>query len=143
MNYITEAIEYLTHYKDLDIANDNIELRIKEVESELEGCKGAVYSDMPKGSKAMPDDRICNLIFQKDRLKELHEENKLKLSQLENMFNKLEDEYRDILKLSYVERKNEMSILDELSMSRATYYRLRTKAIKSFAIQLFGIAAIK
>ncbi len=143
MNYITEAIEYLTHYKELDIANDNIKLRIKEVEGELESCKGAIYSDMPKGSKTMPDDRICNLIFQRDRLKEIQEENKLKLNTIESMFNKLEDEYKNILTISYVERKNEMAILDELNMSRATYYRIRSKAIKSFAIQLFGIVAIK
>lgn len=143
MNYIREATDYLKHYRELKKANENLENRLKQIKAELEGYKPIDYSGMPHGSgSAAPDDKICNLIFERDNLEKLLKENRLKVSEIEEVFNGLNDEFREVLKLAYIEEQPDVIICNKLGMSRSTYYRTRGKAQRSLAIQLFGIGAM-
>lgn len=140
MDYVREAREFLYNYRDYKIANDNLRDRLRKLDNELEGYKPINYSDMPHGSNGdNPDDKLCNLIFFRDRTKEQLELNIEQLESFENILSNLKEEYRIILLKSYVEELPETIILKDINMSRRTYFREKGKAIRSLARQLFGI----
>lgn len=143
MNYIREAIEYLKNYQNLKIAAENLRDRLHELNEALEGYKGVNNSGMPHGSSGAPDDTVCNLIFQRDRTEEYYVKTVEAINKIENTLNKLEPESNKVLNLCYVMDLPEYEIIKGLNVSRATYHRQRSRAIKELAIQLFGISVIE
>lgn len=139
MNYIREAKEFLMNYKDYCIANDNLKDKLNLLKTELEGYKPVIISGTPRGSSSSTDDKLCNLIFERDKIKEYLEVNSAKLTNCESILNNLPEEYRKILILSYVEYRSETEIMMDLHMSERTYYRRKEEAIRCLARQLFGI----
>lgn len=139
MNYIREAKEFLMNYKDYRIANNNLEDKLNTLNTDLEGHKPINISGTPGTSSYSFDDRLCNLIFERDKTKEYLETNSAKLTNCENILNNLPEEYRKILIFSYVEYRTETEIMMDLHMSERTYYRRKEEAIKCLARQLFGI----
>lgn len=139
MNYIREAKEFLMNYKDYRIANDNLEDKLNILNTELEGHKPVNLLETPRASSNSFDDRLCNLIFERDKTKEYLEANSAKLTNCESILNNLPEEYRKILILSYVEYRTETEIMMDLHMSERTYYRRKEEAIRCLARQLFGI----
>lgn len=140
MDYLGEAKDFLKNYKYYKIASKNLQNKLNELVSKLEGYKSVVYSDMPSGkSGAAPDDRLCNMIFEKDRISELLKENKSKISEIETILSNLSDDHRNILIKAYINEESEVQITMDLCISRRTYYRYKNDAIRELARQLFGI----
>jgi RNA polymerase sigma factor (sigma-70 family) len=144
MNYIREAIDYLRNYQDLKIAAENLEDKINELNGSLEGYKEINNSGMPGGGgSSAPDDAICNLIFQRDKSIENLDDTNKAIVKIENALSKLSEEEKKILIKSYSQEMTDTQISDELNISRRTFYRYRSEAIRKLAVQLFGIQVIK
>jgi len=143
VNYIREAIDYLRNYQNVIIAETNLKDKLRELNGSLEGYKGIKYDDLPSGSAVSPDDRVCNLIFSRDKTKENIKENSDVRKKMDVVLKNLEEEKKQLLILAYATDKSEDDILKELNISRATYHRQKGRAIRELAVQLFGIAVIK
>ncbi|WP_394899463.1 DUF1492 domain-containing protein [Clostridium paraputrificum] len=146
MNYIKETVNILGNMNSLKMAERNIKLRIKEVRSEMSSTKAIEISDMPKGSgTGLPDDKICNLIFEeKELIKRLRETSK-KISLLQRLLDGLSDDEKLILDKAYgedSELKTDADIAKELNMSRRCYIDKKKRVTKKLAVQLWGIVAI-
>lgn len=146
MNYIKETVNILGNMNSLKMAERNIKLRIKEIRSEMSSTKAIEISDMPKGSGiGLPDDKICNLIFEeKELIKRLRETSK-KISLLQKLLDGLSDDEKLILDKAYGENselKTDADIAKELNMSRRCYIDKKKRVTKKLAVQLWGIVAI-
>ncbi|ERK31568.1 sigma factor-like helix-turn-helix DNA-binding protein [Clostridium intestinale] len=144
MNYIHEAKEFLRHYKDLKIANENLRYKITELNSKLSEIKSMQITDMPHGGGGeLPDDKLCNIVFERDKNIEALQKNSLILTRSTAILNKLEEEYRKVLILSFIENeRTDTEIARELNVTRPTLNDKRRKALKKFSIQLYGIKAV-
>lgn len=146
MNYIKETVNILKNMENLKKAEENLKLRILEVRSEMKSTKSVIISDMPHGSgSGLPDDKVCNLIFQEKQLLKNLKETKIKLDKMDKLLNKLTDEEKEILIKSYgedSELKTDADIAKELKISRRTYIDKKKKVVTKLAIQLWGIVVI-
>jgi ArpU family phage transcriptional regulator len=142
MNYIREAAMYLENYENLLIARKHLKEKVLELKENLTAIKGVSYSDLPKGKAIAPDDSMANMIFELDTSIKLFEENEEALKDIEKSLEDLPEESKRIIWLWYVEEKTETQMLSELNISRSTFYRLKSQAIRTFAVQLFGVRAV-
>ncbi|KEH99959.1 DUF1492 domain-containing protein [Clostridium botulinum] len=147
MNYINEAIEYLTSYNDLKIALKNLKNKELLLKENLEEIKSVSLDGMPKSNMIDPDDRIINIIFKLDQTRNYIKETENKIKEIDNIFknfkeNELTKEYGKILRLWYIEQWSKIRIAMEFNCSERQLYRIRSKAIRKLAIQLFGIKVI-
>lgn len=142
MNYIWEAKDFLRHYREYENANKNLTDKLNRLNAELEGYKPIDYSGMPHGSdEASPDDKLCNMIFERDVTKKCLQENKIKIDDCKKILDGLNEEQRKILTMSYIDEQPEVEIIKKLNLSRRTYFRCKGEALRSLARQLFGIKA--
>jgi DNA-directed RNA polymerase specialized sigma subunit len=141
MNYIYETEAFMRNLNDYEQANTNLLTRLSEINTQLEGYKSQQISDMPHGgSGAEPDDKICNLIFEKDRVTELLKKNQKKLNAAQKALTNMDDNQRKMLKMSFDDSFNEEDILSTFNISRRTYYRMKNNAIRKIGRQLWGIS---
>lgn len=140
MNYIWEAKDFLKHYREYENANKNLIDKLSKLNAGLEGYKPINYSDMPHGSgEASPDDKLCNMIFERDVTKNCLKENKIKIDDCEKIIAGLDEECKNILTMSCIDELPEIQIMHKLNISRANYFRKKGEALRSLARQLFGI----
>ncbi|KEH98252.1 DUF1492 domain-containing protein [Clostridium massiliodielmoense] len=147
MNYINEAIEYLTSYNDLKIAIKNLKSKENLLKENLEDIKSMSLDGMPKASKVEPDDRIVNIIFKLDQIRNYIKETEGKTKDIDNVLENFRkndggEEYEKILRFWYIEEWSKVRMAQEFNCSERQLYRMRSKAIRKLAIQLFGIKVI-
>lgn len=141
MNYMLETEHFLRNYKDYEVANTNMANKLMEIDAELEGCKSIQISDMPHGGSGNePDERMFNLIFERDKTKELLKKNKTKLTRAKSIIKNLDEEQQIMLRMAFLEDISEEEILTRLNISRRTYYRMKNAALKRLGRQLYGIS---
>lgn len=141
MDYVREAKEFLKNYRDYVIAQENLKDRLKELNTTMNNCKMIDYSGMPRAQSTEPDDRICNLIFERDETKKCLEENTAMLEKAKKIIANLTKEQQQILELSYIAEDTDTAISLRLHMSPRTFYRAKSEAIRTLARQLWGISA--
>jgi hypothetical protein len=149
MNYIREAENYLKHYRDLRYSLNQIEKEITKIKwSGAPREISAMNLDgMPSGS--IQQDEMINIIFKLKCYTEMKENTLKQINEIDTILNTLEKEegcesYSKLLKLWYVDKKNKEDIAEELGYSsRQSIYTHRNKAIRKFAIRLFGIDVLK
>lgn len=143
MDYVREAVEYLRNYNNLDIARQNLKDEIMELKSELKSVEGITYSDMPTGSSPnLPDDKIINKMFRLYKAKEEYKSTMIALKRMDKAFEKFKEtdpSFAKILKAYFIECLVEEEIMKQFSYSERHLRRLKQRALKCFAIQLFGI----
>lgn len=143
MDYIKEAEWYLRNYRDLKMAVTTIEDELDYLEEELTGAKAIDYSGMPSGGGAtLPDDRVVNLLYQKQVKQKTLDLTKLKVKHIETIFNNLGPKDEDLLKAFYLDNLRGNELEGQFALSERQVYNLKKIAIKRFAIQLFGIKAV-
>jgi Protein of unknown function (DUF1492). len=142
MDYIREAVTYLENYENLLVARKHLQEKVLELKENLVSIKGVSYSDLPKGKSIAPDDPMFNRIFELDKSIKLFEENEEALKDIKKSLEDLPGESKRIIQLWYIQRKSETEVLMTLNMSRRTFYRLKSQAVRIFAVQLFGIRSI-
>jgi DNA-directed RNA polymerase specialized sigma subunit len=144
MDYKREAEERLNNYDNLKISLDNLGIRIRELKSELESIKAMSYSDMPKGGgKGQPDDAVVNKMFELQVARNNYSETRKEVNKIETIISRLPEYEQKLIKAYYLEGLRGDSLLKETNCANdRQLYRDKAKAIKTLAIQLFGIKVI-
>ncbi|WMJ80965.1 DUF1492 domain-containing protein [Clostridium sp. MB40-C1] len=147
MNYINEAMEYLTSYKDLKIAIENLNEKEIKLNERLYGLRSGNFNGMPKGKSVEADDILVNTIFQLDQTRKFIKETEDKIKEIDDVLKNLKEnddteEYEKLLRLWYIEDWTKIAMTEEFNCSDRQLYRIRAKAIRKLAIQLFGIKVI-
>ena len=147
MNYIREAETYLRHYKDLNDSLKNIDREINrlKLEGRPDDIKAIIYDDMPK-AETMQDD-VINVFYKLQCFMDMRQTTANKLNSIDEILDELEENYPGygvILKLWYVEKMSKERIAKQIGYSsKQSIYTHKNKAIRKFAIRLFGIGALK
>lgn len=147
MDCIGETIEFLKSYEHLQKALNNILLDIKELQEELNsGQLGAIeYSDMPKGdSSTLPGDDVINKMYSMQVKKKQYIETKKKLDKINKIISELPAQDQKVLKFWYMEGLRGDTALKHIGCtSERQLHRDKNRAIRTLAIQLHGIMALK
>ena len=143
VDYVREASDYLKSYSDLKISERNLKEEIEEIEEELLNVKEVHYSDMPTGSnKNRPDDELVNKIFILDKYKNKLQKTIESTEQIVLALGKLPQYERELLTYYYIDGLRDFCVYEKLNCSERKFYSDKSKAIRKFAIQLFGIEVI-
>jgi hypothetical protein len=149
LDYIKEAEKRLLHYRDLEkslkqLKRDISERILKSGPSEL----SAVSLDFTGISSGKVDD-TCNMIYEINQLKECYFTTEKEVSKMDRLLADISkdpgcEQYGTLLKLWYVDKVGKEKIKDEMGYSSLqSVYDMKNKAIRKFAIRLFGINALK
>lgn len=143
MDYIKEAEGYLRSYRDFKQSIATIESEIDYLDEELIGAKAIDYSGMPSGGGAtLPDDRVINLLYQKQVKQKALDSTKAKINHIEKIFTNLGAKDEELLKAFYLNNLRGIELEGQFGVSERHAYNLKKIAIKRFAIQLFGIKVV-
>lgn len=150
MNYIREAENYLYYYHDLHKSLQQIESQISRLIAKA-GPKdiSAVCYEQVKANPSPHQDETINVLFQLQKLIENRERTKQELEKIDRILDEISQDpgcelYGEILRKWYIERVPKEDIAEELGYSsRQSIYDLRAKAIRKFAVRLFGIGALE
>lgn len=146
MDYIRETVEYLKNYNNLDIARQNLKDEILELEEALKSVGQINYSDMPLGSQTkLPDDKTINKMFRLSKAKEEYKTTLITIKRMDKVlkiFNETNPKFYTILKAYFIDHLVEEDILKQFSYSERHLRRLKEKALRSFAVQLFGVKTL-
>lgn len=147
MNYIKEAEKYLRHYRDLQHSIDYMNKKISKLtwEGLPDGYKKNItIDDMPHGSKFK--DEMYNIAFELKTFQRMKEETEKELKEMDSILNKLAKEdsnYEKVLRYWYIEKKPKEEIAELIHYSsRTTIYEIKGKAIRKFAVMIFGLDAL-
>lgn len=146
MDYIRDTIDYLKNYSNLQQSLENLELDIKELRAEINaGQVGAIeYSDMPKGdSSQLPDDKIVNKIYVLQVKRKEYALTKKTLEKMDKVLSGLPKEDERILRAWYIDGLRGETVYKHTFCSERNFYRCKNQALRTFAVQLHGINAIK
>jgi len=149
MNYIREAENYLYYYQDLYKSLQQIEGQISRLIART-GPRDikAINYEQAKVDSNFHDETI-NILFQLQKLIENRERTKQELEKIDRILNEISQDpgcelYGEVLKKWYIERIPKEDIAEELGYSsRQSIYDIRAKAIRKFAVRLFGIGALE
>lgn len=144
MDIIKDAEMYLEGYWDLKDSVKNIKAEIRLLEEDISSVKSLDYSGMPQGSGAsLPDDKLINLIYKKQSKESMLRRTEEKIAFIENILSKLaKDEDGKVLKAYYIDCLRGEELEKEMCTCERNIYRIKKKAIRRFAIQLFGIVGL-
>ena len=92
-----------------------------------------------------------NQIFQLQKCQELREQTLIEIAKVDDVLNAICQDagcerYKDVLVMWYVEKMDKEDIAKNIGYSetsRRIIYEIRTKAIRKFAVALFGVTALK
>ncbi|PAB61333.1 DUF1492 domain-containing protein [Anaeromicrobium sediminis] len=145
MNYIREAELYLKHYGDLKYSLNHINREITKLKwsGAPSDAKAIVIDDMPQGNK-VPED-IMDIAYKLKCYIEMKKETEEKLEEVDATLDEMNEDGEqlgDVLRMWYIDRASKEEIAEELSYSRSNVYYQKDKAIKKFAIRIFGIRGL-
>jgi len=146
LDYIREAVDFLINYNNLKTSLINLEMDIREINAELNAgqMKAIEYSDMPKGdSSQLPDDKLINKMYMFQVKKKEYFLTKKIIKKMDEVMARLPSNDERILRAYYILGYREETLFKHTFCSERTFYRAKTQAIRTFAIQLHGINAIK
>ncbi|KGK88023.1 hypothetical protein [Clostridium sp. HMP27] len=148
MDYIKEAEGYLRNYTDLTDAVENLEKELEFLEEEITGAKAIDYSGMPGGGgAALPDDRLVNLLYQKQIKEKSLELTKKKIKLIDSVLSQMavgegNEQDEKVLRKFFIDNIRGQALEKEFGVSERHVYRMKGKAIRRFAIQIFGIKGL-
>lgn len=148
MNYIREAEQVLWYYRDL---HDSIERMDRQIAKLIGKAGPKNISAMVTDEEKLGDghhDEIINILFEIQQLSENRANTEAELLKVDCLLEGITkqadcENYAMVLKAWYVEKKDRHEIARELSFSERHMYRIKNKAIRKFAVRLFGIEAMK
>lgn len=149
MNCIREAENYLRYYRELHQSIDHANRMIGKLQ----------YQGAPNGVSAVAMDitgirssrrvNTLNQVYQLQKWQELRDRTLAEIERIEESLQQLCvdpgcERYRDILFMWYVEKRDKEDIAVAIGYShRQSVYEVKHKAIKKFAVALFGVAALE
>lgn len=147
MDYKREVIEYLKNYSKLIDSIENLKDEIAELRIDIKSLSGIGYSDMPSGNGGVgePDDRIINKMVRLEKAQEEYKTTTKTVKRIERAFARFEKEnksYYKILKGCFIDQYTEEQLMKDFHYSDRNLRRLKQKALKAFAIEIYGIKVI-
>ncbi len=149
MNCIREAENYLRYYRELHQSIEHASRMISKIKWQTApGGVSAVNMDVT-GVRASKPMNTLNQMYQLQKWQEMKERTLEKVEKIEEALNGISqaqgcERYRDVLFMWYVERLDKDEIAERLGYShRQSAYEIKNKAIKQFAVALFGVIALE
>lgn len=149
MNYIREAETVLWHYNDLYKSLTNLDRQISKLVRRSGPSELNAISIEPTGVHGSRNDNTYNLLFELKTLTESREQTVKELSVVNELLDNISAEqncelYGQVLRKWYIEKIPKDDIAHEIGYAtKRSVYDIKNKAIKKFAVQLFGIEAMK
>ncbi|CEP67867.1 RNA polymerase sigma factor, region 3/4 [Moorella glycerini] len=149
MNYIKEAENYLRYYHDLYKSLENINRQIARLIGRAAPREVTAICFDETGIKSGRYDETLNTLFELQKLVECREETQTALSEIDKILEEISREpgcelYGQVLRKWYIEKKSKEEIAEELGYSsRQSVYDIKNRAIRIFAVRLFGLGALK
>ena len=143
MNYFKAAEQVLGSIPTLKRALENLQKREQRlIEQGKPREPGAIDYNKPFTDSHYVSDTLNELLELSECSKNIAETQR-KLSELENIINQLNEEYKKVVVLWYVEKRSKEAIMEELYVeSLTTVYNLRNRAVAEFALLYYGASAL-
>ena len=143
MNYFKAAEQVLGSIPTLKKALENLQKREQRlIEQGKPREPGAIDYNKPFTDSHYLSDTLNELLELSECSKNIAETQR-KLAELENIIDQLNEEYKKVVVLWYVEKRSKEAIMEELYVeSLTTVYNLRNKAVAEFALLYYGASAL-
>ena len=143
MNYFKAAEQVLGSIPTLKRALENLQKREQRlIEQGKPREPGAIDYNKPFTDSHYVSDTLNELLELSECSKNISETQR-KLAELENIIDQLNEEYKKVVVLWYVEKRSKEAIMEELYVeSLTTVYNLRNKAVAEFALLYYGASAL-
>jgi len=143
MNYFKAAEQVLGSIPTLKRALENLQKREQRlIEQGKPREPGAIDYNKPFTDSHYVSDTLNELLELSECSKNIAETQR-KLAELENIIDQLNEEYKKVVVLWYVEKRSKEAIMEELYVeSLTTVYNLRNKAVAEFALLYYGASAL-
>lgn len=148
MNWNSASIEDLKRYNALKNSLKNIEERIEALNYAFTSVGSPQLDRVPnKGGGNKMEDFIISNISERQRLDMLYKVNRKMCGIIKRGLSALTEEERKVLEVCYMDsRKNDaeaaQSVMEELSIERSEFYRIRDRALRNFTVNMFGICEL-
>lgn len=143
MNYFKAAEQVLGSIPTLKRALENLQKREQRlIEQGKPREPGAIDYNKPFTDSHYVSDTLNELLELSECSKNIAETQR-KLAELENIIDQLNEEYKKVVVLWYVEKRSKEAIMEELYVeSLTTVYNLRNRAVAEFALLYYGASAL-
>ena len=143
MNYFKAAEQVLGSIPTLKKALENLQKREQRlIEQGKPREPGAIDYNKPFTDSHYVSDTLNELLELSECSKNIAETQR-KLAELENIIDQLNEDYKKVVVLWYVEKRSKEAIMEELYVeSLTTVYNLRNKAVAEFALLYYGASAL-
>lgn len=142
MRWDKEAEADLRKYPGMLNAVQNLEERVAFLTASSECLKGPVLDDVPiHGGGSHYEDRILDNLVEREKKKALLEVNRQQIRAIERGLSALNKDERDVLEGFYIHPSKGCvdSLIARLHCERATVYRIRTRALYNFTVNMYGL----
>lgn len=149
MNCIREAENYLRYYRELHQSVKHADYMISKLVNQTAPNDLSAVSMDVTGIRAGKPCNTLNQMYQLQMWQEMKDRTLVEIEKVEAVLNSISQDrgcerYKDILFMWYVEKKGKEDIAEEIGYShRQSVYEMKNKAIKKFAVALFGIVALE
>lgn len=143
MNWKNEAKQELRMYGSLKASIDNIAERMSWIDSQMTSLKSAAAGTTPvQGGGNKYEDRLLDLIVQKQRLKLTLDADKIRLELIERGIAELNETEKTVaMKFAQYRSGEAVEILTGLLyLERAQIYRIWDQALYRYTIAEYGIS---
>lgn len=144
MDYVKEAENYLRHYASLKKSVSHAKFMIDQLA--FRACPGevsAVTNDITGVSAQHPVNTLQEM-YELQKWKSVCEDSAGEIAHIEELLNGMDEKERKVLELWFLERMSISEIAADLRYEeRRSVYNLKNKALKDFAVALFGIHALR
>ena len=143
MNYFKAAEQVLSSIPTLKRALENLQKREQRlIEQGKPREPGDIDYNKPFTDSHYVSDTLNELLELSECSKNIAETQR-KLVELENIIDQLNEEYKKVVVLWYVEKRSKEAIMEELYVeSLTTVYNIRNKAVAEFALLYYGASAL-
>lgn len=149
MNCIREAENYLRYYRELRKSVEHADRMIGQLlHQTAPRIPGAVAMDLT-GVRAPQSHDTLNQIYQLQKWQEMKELTLIEVEKVDDVLAAICQDsgcerYKDVLVMWYVAKLDKEEIAEKLGYShRQSVYEIKNKAIRKFAVALFGVTALK
>lgn len=149
MNCIREAENYLRYYRELKKSVEHADRMIGQLMRQTAPRMiGAVTMDITGIRTSQPHDTL-NQIYQLQKWQEMKELTLNEIGKVDSVLDAICQDsgcerYKEVLVMWYVEKMDKDMIAGKFGYSsRQSVYDMKNKAIRKFAVALFGVTALK
>lgn len=148
MNYIREAENILRYYRDLQASIGNMDREIKKLTWRTAPKDANAVSYDEAGVSSRRVDNTYNDLIALQTLVQNKRQTEEELEKIHTILEELEvdpdcQNFGKVLRMWYIEKIKIADMAHRLNYSQSTLYEVRNRAIRKFAVRMFGFDALK